>query len=216
MIISFPTMLFLERQSTDIQQQETGFVRIFSRTPISNGTGVIWGDTSVTRGAIYMRNSTANRDRQFEVAGIEPRIHYSYNIGNILNELDGGIRFHYERAFEQRIDGQSADAKSGNLREDEIRTGYAESIFAQNRIFISSNFTVIPGIRLENFHFERDIYRIAYKDTSIINNDNLFTPIPGIGFNYNFNDDYSIFAGVHRGYAPPRIKDAITNEWMKH
>lgn len=183
----------------------------FSRTPISNGTGVVWGDTSVSRGAIYMRNSTANRNRQFEVAGIEPRVHYNYNIGNIRNELDGGIRFHYERAFEQRIDGQTADAKSGNLREDEIRTGYAESIFAQNRIFISSNFTVIPGIRLENFHFERDIYRIAFKDTSIKNNDDLFTPIPGIGFNYNFNDDYSIFAGVHRGYAPPRVKDAITS-----
>jgi Fe(3+) dicitrate transport protein len=183
----------------------------FSRTPISNGTGVVWGDTSITRGAIYMRNSTANRNRQFEVAGVEPRIHYNYSIGNIRNELDGGVRFHYERAFEQRIDGQTADAKSGNLREDEIRTGYAESIFAQNRIFVNSNFTVIPGIRLENFHFERDIYRIAYKDTSIKNNDDLFTPIPGIGFNYNFNDNYSIFAGVHRGYAPPRIKDAITN-----
>jgi Fe(3+) dicitrate transport protein len=183
----------------------------FSRTPISNGTGVVWGDTSITRGAIYMRNSTANRNRQFEVAGVEPRVHYNYNIGNILNELDAGIRFHYERAFEQRIDGQTADAKSGNLREDEIRTGYAESIFAQNRIFVSSNFTVIPGIRLENFHFERDIFRIAYKDTSIINNDDLFTPIPGLGFNYNFNDNYSIFAGVHRGYAPPRIKDAITS-----
>lgn len=183
----------------------------FSRTPVSNGTGVVYGDTTVSRGAIYMLNSTANRNRQFEVAGVEPRINYNYNIGNHKNEFEGGFRFHYERAFEQRLDGQNADAKSGNLREDEIRTGYAESIFAQNRIFITSNFTVIPGIRLENFHFERDIFRIAYKDTSIKNNDDLFTPIPGIGFNYNFNNDYSIFAGVHRGYAPPRIKDAITS-----
>lgn len=183
----------------------------FSRTPASNMTGVVFGDKTVPRGAIYMRNSTANRNRQFEVAGIEPRISYNYDISNLKNELEGGFRFHYERAFEQRIDGQTADAKSGNLREDEIRTGYAQSLFAQNRIFITSNFTVIPGIRLENFHFERDIFRIAYKDTSITNNDALFTPIPGIGVNYNFNDSYSIFAGVHKGYAPPRIKDAITS-----
>ena len=184
----------------------------FSRTPTSNMTGVVFGDTTVPRGAIYMRNSTGNRNRQFEVAGVEPRFSYNYNIGNLKNELEGGFRFHYERAFEQRIDGRTAEAKSGDLREDEIRTGYAESIFAQNRFFISSNFTVIPGIRLENFHFEREILRIAYKDTSVINNDNLFTPIPGIGVNYNFDNDYSIFAGVHRGYAPPRIKDAITND----
>jgi Fe(3+) dicitrate transport protein len=184
----------------------------FSRTPISNGTGVVWGDTSVTRGAIYMRNSTANRDRQFEVAGVEPRVHYSYNIGNIRNELDGGIRFHYERAFEQRIDGQSADAKSGNLREDEIRTGYAQSLFVQNRFFLSRDLTIIPGLRLENFIYERDIFRINYRDTSITNNDNIFAVVPGFGVNYNFEDNYSVFAGVHRGYAPPRIKDAITND----
>ena len=184
----------------------------FSRTPTSNMTGVVFGDTTVPRGAIFMRNSTGNRNRQFEVAGVEPRFSYNYNIGNLKNELEGGFRFHYERAFEQRIDGRTAEAKSGDLREDEIRTGYAESIFAQNRFFISSNFTVIPGIRLENFHFEREIFRIAYKDTSITNKDNLFTPIPGIGVNYNLNDDYSLFAGVHRGYAPPRIKDAITND----
>jgi Fe(3+) dicitrate transport protein len=184
----------------------------FSRTPISNGTGIVWGDTSVTHGAIFMRNSTANRDRQFEVAGVEPRVHYSYNIGNIQNELDGGIRFHYERAFEQRIDGQSADAKSGNLREDEIRTGYAQSLFAQNRFFLSRDLTMIPGIRLENFIYERDIFRINYRDTSITNNDNIFALVPGFGINYNFEDSYSVFAGVHRGYAPPRIKDAITND----
>ena len=184
----------------------------FSRTQISNGTGVVWGDTSVTHGAIYMRNSTANRDRQFEVAGVEPRVHYTYNIGNIRNELDAGIRFHYERAFEQRIDGQSADAKSGNLREDEIRTGYAQSLFAQNRFFLSRDLTIIPGFRLENFIYERDIFRINYRDTSITNNDNIFALVPGFGINYNFEDNYSIFAGVHRGYSPPRIKDAITND----
>jgi Fe(3+) dicitrate transport protein len=184
----------------------------FSRTPISNGTGIVWGDTSVTRGAIYMRNGTGNRNRQFEVAGVEPRVNYIYNIGNIRNELDGGIRFHYERAFEQRIDGQSADAKSGNLREDEIRTGYAQSLFAQNRFFLSRDLTIIPGIRLENFIYERDIFRINYRDTSITNNDNIFALVPGFGINYNIEDSYSVFAGVHRGYAPPRIKDAITND----
>lgn len=184
----------------------------FSRNSTSNGTGVVWGDTSIANGAIYMRNSTGNRNRQFEVAGVEPRVSYNYTIGNLKNELEGGIRFHYERAFEQRIDGQSADAKSGNLREDEIRTGYAESFFAQNRIYLTNRFTVIPGLRLENFHYERDIFRINYNDTSITNNDNLFTPVPGIGFNYNFENDFSLFAGVHRGYAPPRIKDAITND----
>ena len=183
----------------------------FSRNSVTNGTGAVFGDTTVANGAVYMRNSTANRNRQFEVAGIEPRIYLNYSVVNLKSELEGGFRFLYERAFEQRIDGSNANALSGALREDEIRTGYASSIFAQNRFYLTEDFTVIPGIRLENFDYERNIFRINFRDTSLINNNNVFSVVPGIGFNYNFNNMYSVFAGVHRGFAPPRIKDAITN-----
>jgi Fe(3+) dicitrate transport protein len=183
----------------------------FSRSPVSNGTGEVFGDTSVANGAIYMRNSTGNRNRQFEVAGIEPRIHFNYSIGEIKNELEGGLRFLYERAFEQRIDGRKADALSGDLREDEIRTGYAASIFTQNRVYLSEHLSVTPGLRLENFDYERDIFRLNFRDTSLTNNSSVFAVVPGLGANYNFNDVYSVFAGVHRGFAPPRVKDAITN-----
>ena len=34
--------------------------------------------------------------------------------------------------------------------------------------------------------------------------------IPGAGISYSANDQINIFAGVHKGFAPPRIKDAIT------
>ena len=183
----------------------------FSRSPVSNGTEAIFGDTTVSDGAIYMRNSTGNRNREFEVAGIEPRIYLNYFLANLKNELEGGFRFLYERAFEQRIDGRKADALSGDLREDEIRTGYAGSVFAQNRIYFTEQLTVTPGIRLENFDYERNIFRRNYTDTSLTNNSNVFSVVPGLGVNYNFNDIYSVFAGVHRGFAPPRIKDAITS-----
>ncbi|HSL89047.1 MAG TPA: TonB-dependent receptor, partial [Ignavibacteriaceae bacterium] len=183
----------------------------FSRTTSSGMTGIIFGDTTITNGAIYMRNSTGNRNRQFEVAGIEPRFITSYNLGSLNNELETGFRFLYERAFEQRIDGRTADAKSGDLREDEIRTGYASSFFIQNRIFITEKFTVVPGFRLEQFNFSRDIFRREFSDTSLTANDDLFSAVPGAGLNYNFDNRFSVFTGVHRGFAPPRVKDAISS-----
>jgi Fe(3+) dicitrate transport protein len=184
----------------------------FNRKPISDGTGVVFGDTTVTGGAIYMRNSTGNRNRHFEVAGIEPRLNLNYLLGEIQNELEGGIRFHFERAFEQRVNGEKADAQSGAIKNDEVRTGNAVSIFAQNRIYITNNVILTPGLRFENFNYERDIFRINYIDTSITNNSNSLEVIPGIGINYNINNSYSLFAGVHKGYAPTRIKDAITSD----
>lgn len=183
-----------------------------SRKPTLNGTGIVFGDTTVSGGAIYMRNSTGNRNRQFEVAGFEPRIHFNYLLGGIENELESGIRFHFERAFEQRVNGDKADAKSGELRDDEIRTGYAASVFAQDRIYFADNFILTPGLRLENFNYERDIFRLDYVDTSITNNSYVFAIIPGVGINYNISNSISFFAGVHKGFAPPRIKDAITSD----
>jgi len=184
----------------------------FSRKPTTDGTGVVFGDTTISGGAIYMKNSTGNRNRQFEVAGVEPRIHFNFIFGGIKNDLESGLRFHFERAFEQRVNGNKADAQSGELKNDEIRTGYASSFFVQDRIYLDENLILTPGVRLESFNYERDIFRSSYVDTSITNNGNIFAVIPGIGINYNISNSLSFFAGAHKGFAPPRIKDAITNE----
>ncbi len=184
----------------------------FSRSPNpSRFTGVVFGDTTIAGGALYMRNSTGNRNRQFEVAGIEPRISFNYNIGNLFNEFEGGVRFLFERAIEQRVNGQTADASDGRVREDEIRTGYAYSAHFLNRIFFTEQISVTPGVRVEQFNYEREIFRLSYRDTSLAANSELFSVVPGIGLNYNFSNNYTLFAGIHRGFAPPRIKDAITN-----
>jgi Fe(3+) dicitrate transport protein len=184
----------------------------FSRSSTaSNLSGVVFGDASVAGGAIYMRNSTGSRDRQFEVAGIEPRLVYSYTIGKAKNEFEGGARFLYERAFEQMLIGNVNDPTATRNRDDEIRTGYAYSVFAQNRTYFTEQLSITPGVRIESFDYERDINRRGYADTSITNKSDIFSVIPGLGFNYNFNNQYTLFAGVHRGFAPPRIKDAITS-----
>lgn len=165
-----------------------------------------------------MDDRTGNRNRTFEVAGIEPRVSAKYKIGNIENELDAGGRFMYERAFEKRINGDKKDASSGVLRSDEIRTGYATSAYVQNQFKINKQFSVTAGVRTELFNYERDILRDQFNigginqivDTSIVANSNVFAVIPGVGFNYRPHRMVGLFGGVHRGFAPPRIKDAIT------
>lgn len=184
----------------------------FARTSnTSNKTGLVFGDTAVNGGAIYMKNSTGNRDRQFQVIGLEPRIFYNYTFGNINNEFDGGLRIHYEKAFEQRINGTRYDAVSGTLTEDETRTGYAVSLFAENRFATASGFSIVPGLRYEHFNYEREIFRIKSIDTNINNTGEVNELIPGLGINFNAGRNLTFFAGVHKGFAPPRIKDAINN-----
>lgn len=183
--------------------------------PPANWTGVMWGDREIPGGAIFMRNGTGSRNREFEVAGIEPRLEINHSFLQRNNELIVGTRFLYERAFEQRINGTKAGVRSGNLVEDEIRTGNAVSAYVQNKIDITNKFNVNAGVRLENFNYERDINRrnfaqIGLRDTVLVASSSVSEVIPGLGFNYRPVQKVNVFGGVHKGFAPPRTKDAIT------
>ncbi len=185
----------------------------FSSDPgSSNLSGVVWGDHAVPGGAIFMRNSTGNRNRHFEVAGFEPRLRYRADILGMDNVILAGSRLLYERAYEQRVNGTTAEAVSGNLRDDEVRTGHAVSSWLQNKLLVNDRLSLTAGLRTEMLNYERHILRTGMNDVSIKNNSLLFEIIPGAGINYNFNQQSGIFVGIHRGFAPPRIKDAISNE----
>lgn len=183
----------------------------FDNTPVAGTTyNRIVGNTGIPGGAIYFRNSTGNRNRQFEVMGIEPRLSLNYHLADLRNELDTGVRYLYERAFEQRVDGTPSQPTSGLLRDDEIRTGRAFSAYIQNRVFVNENLTITPGLRLEYFNYERDIRRRGNNEVDIVQSDDLLELIPGLGINYVLGSGASVYAGAHRGFGPPRTKDAIT------
>jgi Fe(3+) dicitrate transport protein len=177
--------------------------------PPADWTGIVWGDESVAGGAIYLRNRTGNRDRQFEVAGWEQKIRYDFFMGPVANELIAGYRFLYERAYEQRINGAHATAKSGALVSDEIRTGKAAALYFLDKISVSSKLDLTPGLRAEFYSYEREILREANVDLYKTADNKIREIIPGVGLNFRPNASINIFSGLHRGYAPPRVKDAI-------
>ena len=177
----------------------------------SNLTGIVHGFDTERDGAIFMRNSTGHRNRQFEVAGIEPRLSYSWDLGGVKTRTDAGVRYLYEKAFEQRVVGTTAGFSSGDLRDDEERYGHTVSTFLQNMFLLTDNFSVTAGLRNENIWYTREIMRVNYHDTLIQATSQVFSLIPGAGFNYNISDQVGLFAGIHRGFAPPRTKDAISS-----
>lgn len=187
---------------------------------ISNGTGVIWGDTSISGGAVFMRDQNAHRNRSFEVMGIEPRLHYNYPIYNMASELQAGIRLNIENANEQRLNGKKANAKSGDLVEDEIRRGRAVSAFIHNSLSVSKKINLTAGVRVEHYDYQREILRNSFmigntllvRDTNLKAGNQVTSLLPGIGLNFNASNYNTLFAGLHRGFAPPRVKDAISNQ----
>ncbi|MCF8236940.1 MAG: TonB-dependent receptor [Saprospiraceae bacterium] len=207
---SLKTTLFGYTTTRNWQRQD------FSSNPqAGNSTGVVWGDPTIQEGSITMLEGTGHRNRQFEVGGLESRYHVDHHLSGIEQQLDAGARILHERAYEQRVNGTRKDAESGALVQDEIRTGLAGSIFAQNRWVVHPKLSLTTGLRGELYAYQRQILRNTFsgevRDTNIIGSSQIAEIIPGIGINYSFAPDWTLFTGIHRGFAPPRIKDAITS-----
>ncbi|MGH9785201.1 MAG: TonB-dependent receptor domain-containing protein [Terriglobia bacterium] len=175
----------------------------------------IFGDTSVAGGAIFVRNTALDRNRQFQVFGTQTGVSAQYTFGGVRNNLDAGIRYIGERMDDQQLEGSTFSARTGALRNDEDRYGHAFSAFVQNRFFLTKRLTFTPGVRLEHYNYERHILR-AVVGTAATNvdrraGDGVTKAIPGFGAAFQVTQPVSLFAGVHRGFAPPRVKDSITS-----
>ncbi|MFN5480467.1 MAG: TonB-dependent receptor family protein [Chitinophagaceae bacterium] len=187
----------------------------FSSVPVQNTTGIIWGDPTIADGAIYMLNTNGQRNRTFNVGGAESQL--KWNRG--AHQLHIGARLLLEQANEQFWIGSRPEEDLGFLRDDEKRSGRAASIYFNEGWQVAKKLNLHGGVRLEHYGFERTLFRgrfpsngsISVIDTNLSATNRVTALIPGIGFNYSVREDVTFFGGLHRGFAPPRIKDAITS-----
>ena len=172
--------------------------------------GVV-GDPSLSGGALYLRNSAGNRNREFDVYGAQSNFSRQHTYG----QLDLGARCIHEKARDRRINGDVFDARAGVTRDDEFRYGRAFAGYVQNQFKIGSRISLTPGARFVRYRQERHIVRKRVQgvptDVNIRKDNGVTTVIPGLGFSIRAVDDLTLFAGVHRGFAPPGTKIAINS-----
>ena len=172
----------------------------------------IVGDPEIGGGAIFLRDSAGNRNRSFQVYGAQT----DYGREHGLGRLSAGVRYLYEKARDQRVNGDSFDARTGTIRDDEFRYGAAIAGYVQNRFQFGSRIALTPGARFVHYNQERHIVRKRVggvpTDVDIRKNNGVTTAIPGLGLSVRAAGDLSLFTGVHRGFAPPGTKIAITSD----
>ncbi len=159
------------------------------------------------RGMIDLNTTCGNqgRLRDYRTFGIEPKLTTQFRLGDIRNELHIGLRFHREVQERLQKNGDLPNSRDGLIAENNRRTNSAISGFVQNR-FIWKRFALTPGLRIERIKFGR-LNRLndARGETEMTE------VIPGLGITLNVFRNATIFAGVHRGFAPPRTEDIVNN-----
>lgn len=145
------------------------------------------------------------RLRDYRNFGVEPRLNAQFNFGGIRNDLHIGFRYHYETQNRLQKNGELPTSRDGVTVENNFRRNKALSGFAQNR-FIWKDLALTAGLRVENIKYDRE-----NRLTNAMGETELTELIPGFGVTYNLFKNTTIFAGVHRGFAPPRTEDIISN-----
>lgn len=148
-------------------------------------------------------NSAQGRLRDYYSYGIEPRLRVNWQGLGLANELDFGMRAHFENQDRQQINATAPAGRTGTLVEDQQRSTSAYSMFAMNK-FIFGNVAVTPGVRYEYIINDR-LNRLNGSEGSTT----LDQVIPSLGGTWQVVPTTTLFAGVHRGFAPPRTEDLI-------
>jgi Fe(3+) dicitrate transport protein len=137
----------------------------------------------------------------------------------MLSQADLGVRAHFEDQDRRQVNGDTptsrtpgaADDVNSGLREDNDRENQAYSAFLQNRVFIG-DWSFTPGFRVEHVRYQRtNRLPVDGNPNGVSGRTTLTEIIPGFGVTYSAGTVTTLFAGVHRGFAPPRTEDIISN-----
>ncbi|MDX2044685.1 MAG: TonB-dependent receptor [Acidobacteriota bacterium] len=144
------------------------------------------------------------RLRNYDTFGIDPRLKLSSKLG----ETDLGFRYHREtqNRIQQNNNSFGPNGRTGTTVEDNYRKNDALSGYVQHR-FLFGKLALTPGVRVEHINIERT----NWLGVPVTGKTDLTQVIPGFGIAYSPADRLTIFAGVHRGFSPPRPADIISN-----
>ena len=160
---------------------------------------------------LYTSCGNEGRLREYWTAGLEPRVTVEHGAFGVDNVLEAGLRYHYEDQYRVQANGDGPTSRrpgtgtNAGIREDSDRHVEAMSAFVQNQ-FDFGRWTLSPGARFESVDYERiDNLTGASGETSI---DEF---IPGLGVTFEAAPGTVVFAGVHRGFAPPGVADIVSS-----
>ena len=154
-------------------------------------------------------------NRSYLSKGIQTKLDFHWSTENVFHDVEVGLRFHYdeEDRFQWKdgyslIDGQMNLTSAGTPGSDANRISKANAFAGSILYKLKFNkITLTPGIRYEDIVLERENFgsedpnRTGANLSDRKNKVSIF--IPGIGFNYKFNNSTSVFGGVHKGFSPP-------------
>lgn len=151
------------------------------------------------------------RLRDYLTVGLETRLSVAHTLFGVPAQTETGLRYHVEDQHRRQWNGDTPTSRfygtgaNAGVKENNDRKIRAASGFVTTQ-FDFGGVLVEPGVRFEHIEFERfNFLAGAGGETE------LDVAIPGLGLIYELSDKAVVYAGVHKGFSPPRVEDIINN-----
>lgn len=178
----------------------------------SNHFNIVNGSVNSAADAIGVK---AN-NRKYYSQGIQTKLDYHWYKGDAFHDIEVGFRAHYDEEDRFQWVDKYSISNTGILDLTTAGIAGTDANRLSNAVAFASyityklkynNWTFTPGVRYENITLQRDdfgkndVNRTGVNLASRENSVGVF--IPGMGANYKFNNDFSLFGGIHKGFSPP-------------
>ncbi|HUF20927.1 MAG TPA: TonB-dependent receptor [Burkholderiales bacterium] len=170
----------------------------------------VWRQSKRAREFELENNETALEDdefairpRMYQTYGIEPKLELMHNLFGLQSDAVFGVRYHEEEIDRNKyeLDGslQGAPIFDERLTIDVKALAY----YAQNT-FYAGDWTFTPGLRVEDVEYDKVLWETDPNTPVDTQTSSETTVLPGFGLTWNGLRDTTLFAGIHKGFAPPR------------
>jgi Fe(3+) dicitrate transport protein len=156
-------------------------------------------------------------NRKYESQGAQTVGNYKFSTGKVKHDLEFGVRYHedYEDRY-QWVDGYAINNKFMNQTNNGIGGSDANRVQSAKAVathllynITLQDFVFTPGLRNENISITNTDYgKLDPNRTgaNLITQENSVNVwIPGMGILYHINDNYKLFASLHKGFSPPGV-----------
>lgn len=157
-------------------------------------------------------DTTSVEEQQFNTFGLDSRLRHDYSFWAGEHTVTGGFQVYHTFSPREDRRGSTRSARGGTLRAESEREVTYLPVFVENR-FNWGRFSIIPGVRLENYWQNvRELKNVDKASSGLPladQEDSEFVPLLGLGLEYEPAKNIQLYANASQSYRPKIYTQAV-------
>ena len=163
------------------------------------------GAASKAAGQWIYKDTLNGNNRAFERIGAETRLVTKHTLFNISSEAEVGLRLMNEKMDDVTIKATRATPRTGTIDKDVKDSAKSVAFYAQNRLDITDQLSVTPGVRIEHYEQQRE----DKKKSELVKTSNTEV-MPGLGMTFQLDPAVQLYGSVYKAFSPAWNGDSLS------